>query len=120
MTQEKVIQAFGRVGRRSTKMNYSIRLRNDEFIHKIFFKEKDKLEVKNMNRLFGMDNYDPELHQDDEQDEGNDDEKYSQDNINDLEDYVIQPCMDTETEPREKSPVIDYDNTMDWESMMDE
>jgi hypothetical protein len=54
MTQEKVIQAFGRVGRNSTQMDYSIRLRNNELIKKIFFKEEDKKEVRNMNALFGI------------------------------------------------------------------
>jgi len=53
MTQEKMIQAFGRIGRQSTQMDYTIRLRNNELIDKIFLPEKDKMEVKNMNSLFG-------------------------------------------------------------------
>jgi len=53
MTQEKIIQAFGRVGRKSLQMDYSIRLRDNDFIKKIFFKEKFKQEVVNMNKLFG-------------------------------------------------------------------
>lgn len=60
MTQEKVIQAFGRVGRNSTQMDYSIRLRNDNVINKIFFNEDDKKEVENMNKLFGIQNVDVE------------------------------------------------------------
>lgn len=60
MTQEKVIQAFGRVGRNSTQMDYSIRLRNDNVINKIFFKEENKMEVYNMNLLFGIDNINDE------------------------------------------------------------
>ncbi len=62
MTQEKVIQAFGRVGRNSTQMDYSIRLRNDDVINKIFFKEEDKMEVYNMNLLFGLDNINTDNH----------------------------------------------------------
>jgi len=54
MTQEKMIQAFGRVGRQDKQKNYSIRLRNDELIEKILFKEEDKMEVRNMNKLFSV------------------------------------------------------------------
>ena len=52
MTQEKMIQAFGRVGRQDKQKNYSVRLRDDSLIDKIMFKEQDKMEVKNMNKLF--------------------------------------------------------------------
>jgi len=52
MTQEKMIQAFGRVGRQDKQKNYSIRLRNDALIEKILFKEENKMEVHNMNKLF--------------------------------------------------------------------
>ena len=52
MTQEKMIQAFGRVGRQDKQKNYSIRLRNDKLIEKILFKEENKMEVQNMNKLF--------------------------------------------------------------------
>ena len=54
MTQEKMIQAFGRVGRQDKQKNYSIRLRNDELIEKILFKEENKMEVRNMNKLFSV------------------------------------------------------------------
>jgi len=52
MTQEKMIQAFGRVGRQDKQKNYSVRLRNDKLIEKILFKEENKMEVYNMNKLF--------------------------------------------------------------------
>tara|TARA_B100001057_G_C22855569_1_gene952536 strand:- start:86 stop:2452 length:2367 start_codon:yes stop_codon:yes gene_type:complete len=52
MTQEKIIQAFGRVGRSDNKKSYSIRIRNDEIIEKIFTKSDYKLEIENMNTLF--------------------------------------------------------------------
>ena len=52
MTQEKAIQAFGRVGRQSTQQNYSIRLRDNALIDKIFKEDKNKMEVNTMNRLF--------------------------------------------------------------------
>ena len=54
MTQEKMIQAFGRVGRRSPQKDYSIRLRDDSLINKLLKEEEDKIEVENMNELFGM------------------------------------------------------------------
>ena len=54
MTQEKMIQAFGRVGRRSPQKDYTLRLRNDALIKKLLEEEEDKVEVRNMNRLFGV------------------------------------------------------------------
>ena len=52
MTQEKLIQAMGRVGRNKLQQTYSIRLRNNDIIKKLLFKEYDKIEVNNMNLLF--------------------------------------------------------------------
>ena len=52
MTQEKIIQAFGRVGRSDNKKDYSIRLRSDDIITTIFSKSDEKIEVENMNTLF--------------------------------------------------------------------
>ncbi len=54
MTQEKMIQAFGRIGRRKSQSNYTIRLRDNRLIDKLFMKEKNKPEVINMNQLFGF------------------------------------------------------------------
>lgn len=54
MTQEKMIQAFGRVGRRSPQKDYTLRLRDDSLIKKLLEEEEDKVEVRNMNRLFGV------------------------------------------------------------------
>ena len=52
ISQEKAIQAFGRVGRSNYQKTYTIRLRNDDLIKKLFTKEENKPEVKNMNKLF--------------------------------------------------------------------
>ena len=52
LTQEKIIQAMGRIGRNNIQQNYTIRFRDDEQIKKLFYKEEDKIEVKNMNLLF--------------------------------------------------------------------
>lgn len=58
ITQEKIIQSMGRVGRNSIKDNYSIRLRDDNLIKKIFYNEKNKMEVINMQKLFnGLDSF---------------------------------------------------------------
>ena len=52
MTQEKMIQAFGRVGRSSSQKNYTLRVRDDDLIIKLYTKDDNKPEVRNMNRLF--------------------------------------------------------------------
>lgn len=52
LTQEKTIQAIGRVGRSGVQQKYTIRFRDDEPIHKLFTHEENKPEVINMNRLF--------------------------------------------------------------------
>jgi hypothetical protein len=54
MSQEKTIQAFGRIGRSNAQHDYSIRLRSDLFIRKLFKEENGSIEVNNMNRLFGI------------------------------------------------------------------
>ena len=52
MTQEKIIQALGRVGRNKTGDEYTIRLRDNSLLSKIFKSEKNKPEVINMQKLF--------------------------------------------------------------------
>jgi len=52
MTQEKLIQAFGRIGRTNNQLDYSIRLTDDATIAKILKHESEKREVVNMNKLF--------------------------------------------------------------------
>lgn len=53
LTQEKMIQALGRIGRSNIQQKYTIRLRDSEQIKKLFYVENDKTEVRNMNKLFG-------------------------------------------------------------------
>ena len=55
LTQEKVIQAIGRVGRNNLQQNYSIRFRSNEHIQKLFNPEEVKQEAINMNLLFQTD-----------------------------------------------------------------
>lgn len=52
ITQEKTIQAMGRIGRNQINKNYSIRLRENSFLKKIFFPQDYSLEAQNMVRLF--------------------------------------------------------------------
>jgi hypothetical protein len=52
LTQEKIIQALGRVGRNGVQQEYTIRFRDDSHITKLFTAEAEKPEVQNMNRLF--------------------------------------------------------------------
>jgi hypothetical protein len=54
MTQEKAIQAMGRVGRNNIQQDYTLRIRDDEIIRKLFTAcdPHDKPEVISMLRLF--------------------------------------------------------------------
>ena len=52
ITQEKLIQAVGRVGRNKLQQTYTVRFRSDKIINRILLPENDKIEVKNMNKLF--------------------------------------------------------------------
>ncbi len=54
LTQEKMIQALGRVGRKNIKNSYTIRIRDNNVINKLFLEEENKIEVENMNKLFGF------------------------------------------------------------------
>ena len=55
LTQEKIIQAMGRVGRTSIQQEYTIRFRDNSVITKLFTPDENKREVINMNRLFNSD-----------------------------------------------------------------
>jgi hypothetical protein len=58
LTQEKIIQALGRIGRNNIQQEYSARFRDDEQIKTLFtrFASDDKPEVLNMNMLFNSKN----------------------------------------------------------------
>ena len=53
LSQEKLIQAMGRVGRQNMQKNYSIRLRDNKLFDTLFMLQDYKPEVYNMNKLFG-------------------------------------------------------------------
>ena len=53
MTSEKAIQALGRIGRSSHRQAYSVRLRENDLINRVFLPNESKVEATMMNRLFG-------------------------------------------------------------------
>ena len=52
MSEEKCIQAMGRVGRNKLQQDYTIRFRDDALLGKLFLGADDKPEVRNMRKLF--------------------------------------------------------------------
>lgn len=58
LTQEKIIQALGRIGRNNIQQEYSARFRDNAQIETLFkrFNSEDKPEVINMNQLFNCKN----------------------------------------------------------------
>ena len=52
VTQDKLIQAIGRVGRNSSNSEYSVRFRDKKHATLLFYPSENKPEVINMNRLF--------------------------------------------------------------------
>ena len=54
LSQEKCIQALGRVGRNKLQHNYSVRFRSNELLKKLFFDDRDKPEARNINKLFKL------------------------------------------------------------------
>jgi len=52
LTQEKIIQAMGRIGRNNIQQNYTVRFRDDDLIKKLFTEDTEKPEIRNMNILF--------------------------------------------------------------------
>jgi hypothetical protein len=52
MTQQKTMQAMGRIGRNNIQQDYTIRFRDDSMIEMLFKKPHDNLEARNMLKLF--------------------------------------------------------------------
>ena len=52
MTQQKTIQAMGRIGRNNIQQDYTIRFRNPELLRNLFLPMKENLEAENMSKLF--------------------------------------------------------------------
>ena len=75
LTQEKIVQAMGRIGRNNIQQNYTLRFRDDSQILKLFTSETEKPEIKNMNILFNckkvilLDNTYVEVEEEEEEEE---------------------------------------------------
>jgi len=52
MTQQKTIQALGRIGRNNTQQDYTIRFRDDEILRQLFKRPQENKEAIIMNALF--------------------------------------------------------------------
>jgi hypothetical protein len=52
LTQEKIIQGMGRIGRNNIQQTYTVRFRDDSQISKLFTSDTEKPEIINMNKLF--------------------------------------------------------------------
>jgi hypothetical protein len=52
MTQQKIIQAMGRIGRNNIQQDYSVRFRDDGMISHLFMPPEKNLEAEVMGRLF--------------------------------------------------------------------
>ena len=52
MTQQKIIQAIGRIGRGNIQQEYTIRIRDDDIFKRLFLPQKRNIEAENMCRLF--------------------------------------------------------------------
>jgi len=52
MTQQKTIQAMGRIGRNQMQQEYTIRFREDEMLLQLFQSPKENVEAIVMSRLF--------------------------------------------------------------------
>lgn len=52
MTQQKTLQAMGRIGRNKIQQDYTVRFRDDDMIMKLFKKPEHNIEAINMSALF--------------------------------------------------------------------
>ena len=97
LTQEKLIQAMGRVGRNNVQQTYTLRFRDNQQILKLFTSETEKPEIINMNLLFNSNTVvwvdgeykvievhdkDKEEEDEEEEDEENDEREYLTDVYN--------------------------------------
>ena len=84
LTQEKIIQAMGRIGRSNIQQNYTLRFRDDSQIMKLFTSETDKPEIINMNLLFNSNKvvWNGEIYVQIPETENKEGEKYCDDEIN--------------------------------------
>ena len=58
MTQQKLIQSMGRIGRNNIQQTFSVRFRDNAMIDKLFRRPERNIEAENMVKLFCTDNDD--------------------------------------------------------------
>jgi hypothetical protein len=79
MSQQKTIQALGRVGRNNIQQEYTVRFRDDGIIYNLFKEQAHNIEADNMCRLLVTDNEEDDEEQEaeptEEQAEGEEDEE---------------------------------------------
>jgi hypothetical protein len=103
LTQEKIVQALGRVGRFNIQQNYTVRFRDDSQILKLLTTETDKPEVINMNKLFNSskviwdgETYIPDPENDSESDDEENEINNTNENDENEEDYEDELLYDDE------------------------
>lgn len=98
LTQEKVIQAMGRIGRNNIQQTYTVRFRDDAQINKLFTSDTEKPEVRNMNILFNSARVKYENGEYIEIPEEDEDENENgSENDEELEDYNNQEIIDEDS-----------------------
>jgi hypothetical protein len=95
LTQEKIVQAMGRIGRNNIQQTYTIRFRDDAQILKLFTSETDKPEIINMNKLFNTRKL---IWQDNRYIEIQDDEEFAEDSSNEEEEEEDEQEEDEQEE----------------------
>jgi|UniRef100_A0A6C0INY0 hypothetical protein len=55
LTQQKIVQAMGRIGRNNIQQQYTIRFRENAMIRKVFTKQSINVEATNLQKLFSSD-----------------------------------------------------------------
>jgi hypothetical protein len=94
LTQEKIVQALGRVGRFNIQQNYTVRFRDDSQILKLLTTETNKPEVINMNKLFNSSkvlwdgvNYIPNSEKDSEDEDEDEEDEFPNTTNEEEEEY---------------------------------
>lgn len=54
MTQQKIIQALGRIDRGNIQQEYTVRFRNDSILTKLFLPNENNIEAKNILKLLSL------------------------------------------------------------------
>ena len=97
LTQEKVIQAMGRIGRNNIQQTYTVRFRDDSQIQKLFTSDTEKPEVINMNILFNSikvkyenGSYIELPEEEEEEEEEDNDEEIMEENEEQVNDEIIE------------------------------